>query len=122
MSAADAFLALIGQAGLRPPPIPPRLVPILVELGVSKPVINEAWSLCFWTGWWGGFVVGAIVAAILFLALVASVLTLVCLVLWISNRRNGYAAMLPTDPRVAAALPDYRFGPSPGPPGRGRSP
>jgi hypothetical protein len=68
MSPADQFLALIGQHP-RPPIIPPHIVPSLVNVGLGKPVINEAWSLCFWTGWWGGFLAGFLLAAVAFLVL-----------------------------------------------------
>jgi hypothetical protein len=108
----DDFLSFIGQHP-RPPAIPPHIVPGLVELGLGKPVINEAWNLCFWTGWWGGFIVGALLAAVLFLMLAGVILAVAFLSLWISNRRIDHAATLPTDRARLAALPDYRFGPDP---------
>ena len=111
---ADDFLALIGKGGLSPPPIPPRLVPKLVSLGLGHPAITEAWGLCFWAGWWGGFIVGALVAAIVFLVLFASLLALGCFALWLSNRRSDHEICpAPPDPRAALSLGHALLGASP---------
>jgi hypothetical protein len=117
MSAADTFLALIGQHP-KPPPIPSHIVPKLVELGMGHRAINEAWNLCFWTGWWGGFLAGFLLASVMFLGFVAFVLAIACLVLWVSNRRDHHAAIA-ASVRVPLALPGAWPGADPGSPRRG---
>jgi hypothetical protein len=121
MSPAAAFLALIGQHP-KPPPIPSHIVPKLVELGLGHPVIKEAWNLCFWTGWWGGFLAGFLLASVLCLAIVAFVLAIVCLVLWVSDRRRDHHAAIAASVGVPLALPGHGVWADPRPPWGSRPP